>query len=160
MGDCVCNDMKRFNNAKWALKKRGVDIHYSFVWIDPRVISPEKFKEKCENTEAEIFRKKIYNTLINSNCKGFFAAKFEASLDNCGELKFERSASPAEGFSPNWWNTKALSYCPERGSRLATEEECIIYDAYRIIEGTATLEEVAKENRYENGKTGLIILEK
>jgi len=72
-------------------------------------------------------------------------ATIEPSFDSNGEIDFCEGEPVAVGLSNIQWEKAAAKYAPEYKSDLATQEELLLWYAYRIAKGYWSLEYICDE---------------
>lgn len=63
-----------------------------------------------------------------------------------GKIKYIKDKEVAVGYSYNQWKQMAKEYLPDKGSRLATLYETIMWYAWRIVKGYWTLDSVTNNS--------------
>ena len=105
-----------------------------FKLVSVGSLTPEDdFMEKYQpKTEEEQEFKRLVENAITSGLNNFWAPICDPSLDAKGRIFYEPEKEPIVGKLYKWWKKKAKEFCPERNSRLGTDNEYFAYLATEI----------------------------
>lgn len=104
----------------------------AFMQHKPKTPNEEKFKEYISQA-------------IANGLNDFYHPICDASFDDNDGICFAPGNRPAVGKSYAWWNKVAKEFCPERGSRLGTKKEYMVFLAWimkRLVDSKMPVEEV------------------
>lgn len=123
------------------------DVFFKVTASKRKEVRDWLMKQKPEserNLKEYIFLKNLANALEEVNYDYEIATMEPAVID--GKIAYIKGKDVALGYDFYQWTYMAEEYLPERGSRLATVYELLIWYAWRIVKGYWTLDYVVNDS--------------
>lgn len=123
--DCSANHIVRPKSTDQFLSKY-LETYFPVVKASTLSLECEFLKYKPETEKQSKFKEKLISA-INSGATDFRAQRMDPSFDENGKISYIPTKLPITGRTAEWWKENAEKFLPEKGSRLGTTKERILF---------------------------------